>query len=197
MESTKPDAKAEDNDGIGKKGCLGCFGVIAVIAVLAFLGSLLPDPPPPTPEEIEAWREVQRQREIDRGHDARLEAHRQAAKECVDEWTGSVFEVGHAIRDRLNDPDSYEHDSTRITDLSAWQRARDIVKDDSMPGKAKAEAVGELQALPRPPFDYTGGGSYYVVTEFRARNRFGGVVRGIARATLDEDCEVHTLISVD
>lgn len=225
MESKEPETKKKRK--ITKKGCLGCMGIGAgLFLLLAFIGSLLPDPPPLTPEQIAAAEEAQRQRdaerrqreiereeaqrqrdaeqlqreidrEIERGHENRLEAHRRAAKECVDEWTGSVFELGHAIRDRLNDPDSYQHDSTRITDLSAWQRAREIVKDDMMPGKARAQAAGELQALVRPPFDYTGGGRYYVETEFRATNRFGGVVRGLARATVDQNCEVHTLISID
>lgn len=172
------------------KGCLGCLGVLVAISIIIGLIGLIPETPPPTAEE-------RRQREIERGHDDRLEAHVAAAKKCVDEWTASVHELNWAIRDRLNDPDSYQHDSTRITDLTAWQRARDIVKDESMPGQAKAQAAGELRALPRPPFDYTGGGKYYVETEFRATNRFGGVIRGIARATLNDDCEVHTLISIE
>ena len=157
MESTEPEVKGKDKR-FSKKGCLGCLGIgVGVVAILAFIGSLIPEP---TPEEIAARNAeraaAERQREIEHGHEDRLEAHRLARETCVNEWTGAIFDLGYEIRERLNDPDSYENDSTRIVDLPALLRAREIRQDDSMPAKAKTQAAGELMALPQPPADYTG-----------------------------------------
>ena len=169
-----------------KRRARGCLWTVGILAAMGFLGSLLPDPPPPpppTPEEMSQQR---------------LRAHERAVRECMGAAGGSAYFFNQAIKDRLNDPDSFEHESTDIVDLEAYREAVRAAQDRSDPDHRDHQwfAGREIRSLPISPGDYGGGGKYFAVTRFRARNAFGGMVRSGARGALNEDCEVHTLISI-
>ena len=101
-------------------------------------------------------------------------------------------------RDRLLDPDSFEHDESRIIDLEAYRQAVEIAQDKTgqQSKDSKYYASQEIFALPIGATDYKGGGKYFIVTKYRARNSFGGMVRGTARGSLNRDCSLHTMIDV-
>ena len=165
-----------------KKRAKGCLWAVGIFVALGVIGSFLPDPPPQTPKEA---------------HERRADAHLDGLKKCRSAWDGSVHQLNSAIKDRLNDPRSFEHDETGLINLEAYREAVAIIEDDTQSPDAKFYAGQEIRVVSvLPPRDYNGGGTYYAVTHYRARNAFGGMVRGSARATLKKDCSVHTLISV-
>lgn len=166
------------------KGCLLTFVVLLGLgALIDYFDGDPPPPSPPTPEEA---------------HDRRLRAHERAVRECMGAAGGSAYFFNEAIKDRLNDPDSFEHESTDIVDLEAYREAVRVAQDRSDPDHKDHQwyAGREIRSLPISPGDYDGGGRFFVVTRFRARNAFGGMVRSGARGALDDDCEVHTIISI-
>lgn len=67
---------------------------------------------------------------------------------CLSSWDGSHRKFVDAVKQQLNDPDSFEHDETRT-----W-----TVRED---------------------------GRNQVLMQFRAKNGFGGVIRGRAVGTFD------------
>lgn len=83
--------------------------------------------------------------------------NRRAGFHCLSFWDGSHPRVVTQVQASLNDPDSFEHDETRVTPVS----------DD---------------------------GIHEFIMEFRARNGFGGTVRGMAIGTYRQsDCQPLSL----
>lgn len=168
------------------KGCLLTFVVVLGLgALIDYLDGDPPPPPPPTPEEE---------------HEARMNAHLEAAKDCLSAWDGSALNLNRAVKERLNDPDSFDHESTSIVNLKAFREAVKVAQDKSSPDHRDHQFYTgrEIRSLPTLfPGEYNeGSGEYFVVTRFRARNAFGGVVLSSARATLNDDCTVRRLISI-
>jgi hypothetical protein len=117
---------------------MGGFVVMMIAAVNA------PPSPPPAPTIAEAPKVETAEERSDR-----LRAN------CLSAWGGSVRTMTDLLEDQiLNDPDSYQHISTRTT---------------------APDARGYRQG----------------VTEFRARNGFGGMMRSSVTFTFhDETCTI-------
>lgn len=120
-----------------------------------------------------------------------------APRKCLGHANGSSYDINAAIKDRLNDRRSFEHDRTGLIDLEAYREAIAIIQDETASRDAKYYAGRDIRGLPVMPPRLQGGGKYYAVTHYRAGNAFGGMVRGSAQMTLNRDCSVHTLISVE
>lgn len=79
----------------------GCLGLSVFIAVVYGLLSMCSGPSK-TPEEIKAEQ-------------AKAAADEHAGFNCLSGWDGSNASLVKQIKDQLRDPDSFEHDETRIT----------------------------------------------------------------------------------
>lgn len=91
------------------KGQRGCLGVVVVFFLLALLSSFLPDPDGSTNTTDDAAAEE------DRVADAKAAADRHQGFHCLSSWDGSNRSTVEQIKRQLREPDSFEHDETKIT----------------------------------------------------------------------------------
>ena len=102
-------------------------------------------------------RKAEREAEREAERVAKAEEKRKGFH-CLSSWDGSHRGVVKDVEDQLNDPDSFDHDETRVTPVSAE-------------------------------------GTHTLSMKFRAKNAFGGLMRGQAVAVYqNEGCD-HVLIS--
>lgn len=101
-----------------------------------------------------------KEREAKRLAEAAAEAEeRRKGFHCLSGWDGSHTGVVADVKRQLNDPDSFEHDETRVTLVSAE-------------------------------------GTHRLFMNFRAKNAFGGMVRGQAEAVYQSEGCAHTVIAI-
>ncbi len=84
-----------------KRALIAVAVVLSAVVVLALLGSLVPE----TDEERAA-------RAAEKAEERRKGFH------CLSKWDGAHSELEYAIRQRMRDPDSFEHIETLITPVS-------------------------------------------------------------------------------
>ena len=84
---------------------------------------------------------------------------KQSGFHCLSPWDGSHGDLIEWTKDNLNDPNSFEHDETRIAPV-------------------------------------TESGEHTLIMTYRAKNGFGGVVRGSIVATIrNSDCRLVDIVS--
>jgi hypothetical protein len=86
----------------------------------------------------------------------RRAARQQKLESQFSSWNGSHLSLTRYIKERMNDPDSFEHDETRYIDK---------------------------------------GDHLIIITSFRGKNAFGGVVRSTTMAKVDLDGNVLEILS--
>lgn len=107
-----------------KRGCmmwaLGIVVAVPALTVGSYYACTTPEERAEMQAELEAERAAAEEAERQAAIDARAEElqERRAGFHCLSAWNGTHPAFVRAVKARLNDPDSFEHDATRVASVN-------------------------------------------------------------------------------